>query len=242
MIEANAARFFSSVALRTPVAGMSSSRTARAAAMCIAVGKTSFDDCPRFTSSLGCTRRFDPRSPPRSSEARLASTSLTFMLLCVPDPVCQTTSGNSASWRPASTSSAACAIASDLDFSSKPKSRLTSAAPFLTSARAWMTASGMRSPEMRKKRRLRSVCAPHRRSAGTSMVPKLSFSSREPLIAALMLLLLLALLVLFLHLFVHLGHVEGLGLGNHLLQRLPRQRAGLLEQDHFLAEHHQGRD
>jgi hypothetical protein len=47
-----------------------------------------------------------------------------------------------------------------------------------------MTGSGMPSPEMRKKRRLRSVCAPHSRSAGTSMVPKLSFSSREPLIAA----------------------------------------------------------
>src|SRR5258706_9213744 len=47
----------------------------------------------------------------------------------------------------------------------------------------------MRSLEMRKKRRLRSVCAPHRRSAGTSIGPKLSFSVRLPLIAALMLLL-----------------------------------------------------
>src|SRR6476661_9976776 len=36
----------------------------------------------------------------------------------------------------------------------------------------------MRSPEMRKKRRLRSVWAPHNRSAGTSMGPKLSFSVR----------------------------------------------------------------
>src|SRR5689334_25385623 len=36
----------------------------------------------------------------------------------------------------------------------------------------------MRSPEMRKKRRLRSVWAPHSRSAGTSMGPKLSFSVR----------------------------------------------------------------
>src|SRR5437899_9225919 len=46
----------------------------------------------------------------------------------------------------------------------------------------------MRSPEMRKKRRDRSVCAPHSRSAGTSIGPKLSFSVRLPLIAALMLL------------------------------------------------------
>src|SRR5688572_30659358 len=45
----------------------------------------------------------------------------------------------------------------------------------------------MRSPEMRKKRRLRSVCAPHRRAAGTSISPKVSFSTRTPLIAAPML-------------------------------------------------------
>src|SRR5262245_9366018 len=48
----------------------------------------------------------------------------------------------------------------------------------------------MRSLEMRKKRRLRSVCAPHSRSAGTSIGPKLSFSIRVPPIAAPMLLLL----------------------------------------------------
>src|SRR5258705_10538970 len=46
----------------------------------------------------------------------------------------------------------------------------------------------MRSPEMRKKRRLRSVCAPHRRAAGTSIGPKLSFSMRVPDIPAAMLL------------------------------------------------------
>src|SRR5919109_2567083 len=103
-----------------------------------------------------------------------------------------------------------------------------------------MTASGMRSPEMRKKRRLRSVCAPHSRSAGTSMVPKLSFSSREPLIGGLMLLLvaLLSLLLSF-DFGVDLRHVNGFRLGNDLLERLPRQRAGLLEQDHLLAEHHE---
>src|SRR6185436_2334376 len=107
----------------------------------------------------------------------------------------------------------------------------------------------MRSPEMRKKRRLRSVCAPHRRPAGTSMVPKLSFSRREPLIAALMLLLLLLPLPFFpLLLFrplllagdfgMYLGHVDGLRLGDDLLQRLARECARLLEQDHFLAKHH----
>src|SRR5258708_38959322 len=50
-----------------------------------------------------------------------------------------------------------------------------------------MTASGMRSPEMRKKRRLRSVCAPHSRAAGTSIGPKLSFSMRVAAIPAAML-------------------------------------------------------
>src|SRR4051794_39616339 len=45
----------------------------------------------------------------------------------------------------------------------------------------------MRSVEMRKKRRLRSVCAPQRWSAGTSIGPKLSFSVRVPAIAAVML-------------------------------------------------------
>ena len=59
-------------------------------------------------------------------------------------------------------------------------SALTRAAARFTSASAWITASGMRSPEMRKKRRLRSVCAPHRRSAGTSIGPKESFSMRVP--------------------------------------------------------------
>src|SRR5262245_56222687 len=93
----------------------------------------------------------------------------------------------------------------------------------------------MRSPEMRKKRRLRSVCAPQSRSAGTSIVPKLSFSTREPLIAASMLLLVA-------DLGVHLGHVDRLRLRDHLLERGAGQSARLLKQDHFLAEHHQGRD
>src|SRR5262245_27910215 len=239
MIVAKASRFAASVALSCSLAGSTSSCTARAAAMCMAVGKTSFDDWPRFTSSLGWTRRCCPRSPPSSSEARLASTSLTFMLLCVPEPVCHTTSGNSASWRPASTSSAARSIASAFSFGRRPSSALTRAAAFFTSASAWITASGTRSLEMRKKRRLRSVCAPHRRSAGTSMVPKLSFSTREPLIAAAML---LRVGLLTFDFGVHLRHVQRLGLGDHLLERLAGQRAGLLVQDHLLAEHDQRRD
>src|SRR5574341_2125057 len=93
----------------------------------------------------------------------------------------------------------------------------------------------MRSLEMRKKRRLRWVGAPQSRSAGTSIVPKLSFSSREPLIAAPMLLLVA-------DLGVHLRHVDQFRLRDHLLQRRAGQSAGLLEKDHFLAEHHQRRN
>ncbi len=71
------------------------SASASTAATLIAVGKTSFDDWLRLTSSFGWTSRPSPSGPPRSCEARLASTSFMFMLLCVPEPVCQTESGNS---------------------------------------------------------------------------------------------------------------------------------------------------
>ena len=50
-----------------------------AAAMCIAVGKVSFDDWDMFTWSLGWTGVFEPRTPPSSSMARLEMTSLAFM-------------------------------------------------------------------------------------------------------------------------------------------------------------------
>ena len=58
--------------------------------MCIAVGNVSLEDWPMFTWSLGCTGCLVPSSPPNSWLARLPITSLTFMLDCVPDPVCQT--------------------------------------------------------------------------------------------------------------------------------------------------------
>src|SRR5216683_176845 len=138
-------------------------------------------------------------------------------------------------------------MASDLALSSRPSSAFTAAAAFLTSANAYTTASGMRSPEMRKKRRERSVCAPHSRSAGTSIGPKLSFSMRLPLIAAVMLLLLpglclFRLVVLLPDFLLHFGHVERLGLRNHLIERRPGQCARLLKQDDLVAEHHQRGD
>src|SRR3546814_5849671 len=61
--------------------------------MCITVGKLSFDDWPMFTWSLGWTGCLPPLVPERISLARPAITSLAFMLVWVPEPVCQTTSG-----------------------------------------------------------------------------------------------------------------------------------------------------
>ena len=102
--------------------GTSSRTSSSAAAMCIAVGNVSFDDCDMFTSSFGWTGFLDPRSPPASSIARFAITSLTFMFVCVPLPVCHTDSGNSSSSLPAMISSAACTMTSAFSAGSLPRS------------------------------------------------------------------------------------------------------------------------
>ena len=78
-------------------AGSSVADSSWTAAMCIAVGKVSFEDCEQLTSSFGWTGSFEPMTPPASSIARFEMTSLTFMFVCVPLPVCQTRSGNSPS-------------------------------------------------------------------------------------------------------------------------------------------------
>jgi peptide methionine sulfoxide reductase MsrB len=75
-------------------AGINAFLTRSAAAICMAVGNVSFDDCDMFTSSLGWIGFFDPISPPAISIARLEITSFTFILVCVPLPVCQMRSGN----------------------------------------------------------------------------------------------------------------------------------------------------
>ncbi len=63
------------------------------AAMCMAVGKVSLDDWPMFTSSFGRDRLLAAELAAEQLDARFEITSLTFMLDCVPDPVCQTYSG-----------------------------------------------------------------------------------------------------------------------------------------------------
>jgi hypothetical protein len=112
----------------------------------MAVGNVSFDDCPLLASSFGCTRRASPRFPPRISEARFASTSFTFMLVWVPDPVCHTTSGKWSSSLPESASSAASMMARAFFSPSAPSSMFTFAAAFFTSTWACTTSSGIVSP------------------------------------------------------------------------------------------------
>ena len=68
-----------SVSRSLPIASYSRSLSSHTTAMCIAVGKVSFEDCPRFTWSFGCTGALLPSSPPASWMARLAITSLAFM-------------------------------------------------------------------------------------------------------------------------------------------------------------------
>ena len=101
-----------------------------AAATCMAVGNVSLDDCDMFTWSFGWIGSLLPSLPPASSIARFAMTSFAFMLVWVPEPVCQTESGKwSSSW-PAITSSAARTISSARRLSRRPSFWLTSAAAF----------------------------------------------------------------------------------------------------------------
>ena len=127
--------------------------------MCIAVGKVSFDDWLRLTSSFGWTSRA-PSLPPRISVARFAITSLAFMLVWVPLPVCQTTSGKWSSRRPEITSSAAWTIARAVSSFSSPRSAFTRAQAFLRMPKARSISRGNRSPPILKCWSDRSVWAP----------------------------------------------------------------------------------
>jgi len=170
--------FVRRVSWRPSTAGRSRSSVSSTVAMCIAVGKTSFEDWPRLTSSFGCTGLLPPRPAPASSLARAATTSFAFMLVCVPEPVWKTTRGNSSSRAPSATSRAARAMSSALSCGSTPSSALARAAAHLTSPRAWISggAKRKRAPPMGKCSSERWVCAPQYRSAGTRASPMLSVS------------------------------------------------------------------
>jgi hypothetical protein len=121
-------------------AGSSVFVASSSAARCTALGKTSLDDWPMFTWSLGCT----------ALPASLAITSLAFMFDDVPEPVWKTSIGNWSSWSPRATASAAPAIASASLGSSLPRSALARAAAPLIRPSQWMTDGGTVSPEIGK--------------------------------------------------------------------------------------------
>src|ERR1700720_2331197 len=79
---------------RADTAGTRRSCTFTAAAMHMAEGNESFDDCAMLTWSFGWTGVWLPSGVPASWQQRLEITSLTFMLNCVPLPVIQTCKGN----------------------------------------------------------------------------------------------------------------------------------------------------
>ncbi len=126
----------------------------------MAVGKVSLDDCDMLTSSLGWIGTFDPITPPAISMARLEMTSLAFMLVWVPLPVCQTLRGNWSSSFPPETSCAAATMRSDFSGDSMPRSALTSAAASLRIPNARIRGTGIRSSPIGKWWRERAVWAP----------------------------------------------------------------------------------
>src|SRR5215510_2147583 len=79
---------------KAATAGMRRSFTLTAAAMDIAEGNESFDDCAMLTWSLGWTGLWLPSGVPAIWLHRLEMTSLTFMLNWVPLPVIHTCKGN----------------------------------------------------------------------------------------------------------------------------------------------------
>ena len=148
----------------------------------MAVGKVSFDDWDMLTSSLGWIGTLDPITPPAISMARLEITSLAFMLLWVPLPVCQTLNGNWSSSFPSETSRAAAMISADLSGGILPRSALTWADASFKIPMARMSGSGIRSSPIGKWCSERAVWAPQYRSAGTSIVPMLSDSMRVSMV------------------------------------------------------------
>ena len=145
----------------------------------MAVGKVSLLLCDLFTSSFGCNGLLpSPSTPPATTCARLLTTSFTFMLLWVPDPVCHTTSGNWSSSLLSVISSHTIPIRSHFSADSTPRSRLVSAAAFFRMANALIISSGMCPSPIRKLSFERCVCAPQYLSAGTSTGPIVSFSMR----------------------------------------------------------------
>src|SRR5258708_36898112 len=86
-------------------AGIKRCFTFNAAAIFIADGNVSLDDCAILTSSLGCTGFLLPSGVPAIWEQRFDITSFTFILNWVPLPVIHTSTGTTSSCLPQSTTS-----------------------------------------------------------------------------------------------------------------------------------------
>ena len=147
-----------------------------AIAMCIAVGNTSFVDWDLLTWSFGWTGFLLPNFPPRISIALLAITSLTFIFVWVPDPVCQTLRGKWSLSFPDIISLAALIIALLIFLSRFLFFSFTIAAAFLIIAIDLMTIGLTKKSPMSKCLLDRSVEAPQYLLLGTLTVPKLSYS------------------------------------------------------------------
>ncbi|KIF05522.1 hypothetical protein PL81_12745 [Streptomyces sp. RSD-27] len=170
---ANSAALRSRASSRWRRAGTRSWVTAAVAAMWMDEGKTSLELCEALTWSLGWTSR------PSRSVARVAITSLVFMLDEVPEPVWKTSTGKCSSQWPSATSAAADRMASEVSSSSTPSSALTRAAAALIRARASMWARSRRCPESGKFSTARWVWARHLACAGTRTSPMESRSVRN---------------------------------------------------------------
>ena len=100
------------------------------------------------------------------------------MLVEVPEPVWNTSSGKCASSAPDATSAAASAIARATSGSSTPSASFASAAARFTSPSACRNTRGKRSPLIGKFSTARCVDAPQSASAGTCISPSESRSMR----------------------------------------------------------------
>ena len=146
----NSFAFASSEVANKSSAGSRSFVISSSAARCTADGKTSFDDCPMFTSSFAWT----------SSPASVASTSFAFMFDDVPDPVWKTSIGNWSSSSPFAMRAAAAAIRSALSRSSRPRSAFACAAAPLMRPSQRATGGGIGSPDTGKFSTALAVSAP----------------------------------------------------------------------------------
>ncbi len=149
-MDAHASAFASRSSRRSLSAGTRPSWTSYAVAMDMAVGKTSLLDWDMLQWSFGCTGVLLPTRPPSISIARLEMTSLTFMFVCVPLPVCHTTNGKWSSSLPWMISLAAARMASATFEGSFPRRSFTVAAACLTMASARSISIGILSPPILK--------------------------------------------------------------------------------------------